>query len=56
MKVVTLAMNEDRPQIGVVGNQRLSLGRQPVAETGLHPIQMAFLDEELSVLSGPCGF
>jgi hypothetical protein len=59
VKVVTMAIGEeDRPQIGAVGNQRLSVGREPVAETGLHPIQMAFLDAELGVLEGPerCNF
>jgi hypothetical protein len=56
VKVVTLAMDEERPQIGVVGNQRLSLGREPVAETGLHPIQTAFLEAELLVLKEECRF
>jgi hypothetical protein len=56
VKVITFARNEDRPQIGVVGNQRLSLGRQPTVETGLHPIQSQFLESELPVIRQLCRF
>jgi hypothetical protein len=56
VKVVTLDLETNRPRIGVVGNQRLSLGEQPVAETGLHPIQMAFLNEaDILAIRERCG-
>lgn len=56
VKVITLASKEDRPQIGVVGNQRLSLGRQSTTETGLHPIQSQFIESELPIIRQLCGF
>ena len=55
VKVVAFAdEKQERPQIGVVGNQRLELGRQPLTETGLHPIQMQFLDAELPLIRQIC--
>jgi hypothetical protein len=56
VKVFTLASNEDRPQIGVVGNQRLNIGRQPATETGLHPIQSRFIESELPIIRPLCQF
>jgi hypothetical protein len=56
VKVVSFATSEDRPQIGVVGNQRLSLEGRPVSETGLHPIQMRILEAELPVIRQICNF
>jgi hypothetical protein len=55
VKIVTFALNDLRPQIGVVGNQRLNLRGQPATETGLHPIQLRILDEsELQVIIQAC--
>jgi hypothetical protein len=41
------------PWIGVIGNQRLSLRGEPVAETGLHPVPPDRAEQELIV--GSCG-
>jgi hypothetical protein len=46
--------NQERPQIGVIGNQRLELGRQSLTETGLHPIQMRFLEAGLPIIRQLC--
>src|SRR4051794_14036465 len=56
VKVFALAhTGEVRPQIGIVGNQRLERVERPVSETELHAIQSQFLEYELPLLKSACG-